>query len=186
MTFAAKFEVRGDITALRGKLRKFAQEAVLVTAGKVIDEFDTLLNDAPQRSGFYVASYRIGIGGRFTAGMRTNVEDKRFWPTLPKDQADQWYAVGSQPAITAAKEANAGIRARVSRYALKSTAIFPEIIVYNTADYAQTVDDMNQLRDANVGHEHAFARFKERLAAALSTSITPESGAWVYYRDRDL
>lgn len=184
MSLVAKFYVRGDATALLGKLQKFAKEAALVTAGKVIEEFDALLNDAPQRSGYMVSSYRIGVGGRFTGHMQGNIDSKTEWPT--GDDESLWYQHGSQPAITRAKDANSGVRAKVAQYSLKSTAIFPEITVYNNAEYAQTVDDMNQLRDANLGHEHAFARFEERLAASLATHITPDSPAWAYYRGRDL
>jgi hypothetical protein len=177
----AKFTVRREEVklSLRKQLEDFARQAALVTTGKVIEAFDELLHSTPQRYGSYVASWRIAAGGRVFAHMQDQLT------IMPYRDPAAWYMVGSMPAISSAKAANAGVKTKVASFISLSKAIFPQITVYNNTPYADAVES-GPLRAENRGYENAFASFQLNLAGLLSEPTSPGDGRWEYYVAREL
>lgn len=174
MSLGFKFRTNLNISGMKKNFAKFKREAAEVAAGKILLEFDELLNNCPQRYGTYVASWRIAVGGRFFSEMGDLVAEYKYRPQ------EEWYRAGSQPAITKAKQANAGIRERIIDYILSSRAIYPTIIVFNNLPYWETAE-YGPLRPDNEGFDHAFNNFKARLEARISEASSPGSEGWSEY-----
>lgn len=164
---------------IRKTIMSLRVEVAEVIAGMVVEEFDTLLKDAPQRSGNYVANMAIAAGDR--AGQK---DAGRVFPVSSKKS--DWLKRGNMAAITWARRNNAHIVRTLPQHIIRGSGFLPTVTIYNKLDYAHIVEGYTeeQLRDENAGGAHAMTRAAARLQARAGEYVTHNSPQWQYYRAR--
>lgn len=135
-------------------IRRIAAEAI---ADIVVEEFNTLLKEAPQYSGNYVANLALGTSGIARRGGQYH---------FPKNPTKgQIYRRGDSPAISIAEAANSGFAKKAVAHISGKGGWLTELVVYNRLNYAGIVEayDEEQLRNENAGAAHALAKMGARL-----------------------
>lgn len=158
------------------------KEINAVMAGIMLSQFDDLLLGSAQRSGEYVANFRISVGYG-TDGFQK----------VDKWSRTNWYAMGYAKAINIAKSHNTGVKA-----AARGGSIFGgstgRVVLHNLSEHADDAASqpgrpkgkLNPDDPGNVGSEGALGKFITEVTAITSRRIYVGKGTWNMYRDLDI
>jgi hypothetical protein len=158
------------------------KEINAVMAGIMLSQFDDLLMGSAQRSGEYVANFRIAVG----YGMDG-------YQAMPAWRKDNWFAKGYAEAINIAKAHNSGVKA-----AARGGGIFGastgRVVLHNLSEHAEEAagqegrpaGTINADDPGNVGSDAALQKFKDAVTAITSKRIYVGKGTWNMYRDLDI
>jgi len=126
-------------------------------AEAVKSEFNTMLLDAPQFSGNYVANMMIGTSG-------VDRRDAEF-PFKRKPSRTEAYSRGQLAAVNRSQRKNEGFIPNAVAHIQGAGGWLPEITIYNPLTYASYVEayDSADLRQENQGGEYALEKMAERL-----------------------
>ncbi len=152
---------------LEEELGRMSKRLAKYVVGVVEKEFVELLNNAPQRSGNYVANFAVSGGSRI--GRQQAVD---YFPPEPTNQ--EIVGRGSTPAITMAMLNNSNLKDRLTSHITRgSGGWLPTLTVYNRIDYAGDVEGygVSSLRDVNKPGVHAMSKFTAKLKSALSANV---------------
>lgn len=157
-------------------------EVVSVLAGMMLSQLNNLLGNAAQRSGNYVANFRITVNGEGGAF------DQNFDYRPRRD----WFAAGFTEAIAAAKRGNSGVQA-LARFAGSFSPGSAIVALENEVEYAEDVE-AQQGRPAGSGYPGdpgnpnsagAVGEFAAAVTGLTSRRIYVGKGTWQMYRDYD-
>lgn len=156
--------IRGKITIGRDLLTIVAvtkAKAAKVLATEIKAHFNTLLLEAPQYSGNYVANMRLSVGDR-----KTSPEAITPYVTHPKNPK----AHGLSGPINIARAASNldTFEDRFVKHALKFPVWNPQMLMYNNMRAAKYIEGMpeDRLRDDNRPEGYkAVASFQRRVKA---------------------
>lgn len=158
------------------ELLQAKEELAAVTAGIMLSEFKELLLDASQRTGTYVANFRIGVAGEVA-------------PSIKKDDRgkENWYIRGSMASVNQALAANRGVKSLARSTGGAAMGFVPVITLENDTPYAEDVEaGIPGVRPENEGGPGAVSRFAGRVEAITSKRIYVGRGTWNMYRDKDI
>jgi len=164
---------------LKKKVGKIPREAANIVANIAAGEFITMLHEAPQYSGNYVANMVIQGGDRATKPAEMIFEK-------PKN-ASEAVKRGSLAAINESLKENSGfVQQATGHIAAGTGAWMKTITIYNKLYYAKTVEEMNTLRKENAGGEHAVAKMIARLREQANRTIRYGSPEYIDLANKEI
>ena len=144
-------------------VRKNTADAIISI---VLEEFNTMLRNSPQRYGNFTANFTISPGlrvGRKSAEM-----------VFPTDVPEaQWFKRGQLPAINHALSSVAGLSSKMTTHITRSSGWMTGMTVYNRLDYAEKVEGYSEftLRAENKGAAHPLSKMQARLKSRSKKKI---------------
>lgn len=148
---AFKTTINPTLSLLRTNIRKAIAHKVSTA---VYAEFVTMLNEAPQYSGNYVAHMKISTAGK--RGGKVGMFD------IPKNVTEA-YQRGNSPAINVAISNSGNFVGTYAGNLLGKGGWLPTITIFNYLDYAGYVEERDKLRAENAGGEHAVEKMMARI-----------------------
>jgi len=158
------------------ELEQAKSELAAVVAGIMLSQFRELLMDASQRSGNYVANFRVGVAGEVAPSIKKEERSK-----------ENWYIRGSMASVNQALAANRGVKSLARSTGGAAMGFVPVITLENEVPYAEDVEaGVPGVRPENEGGPGAVERFAARVTAITSQRIYVGRGTWNMYRDKDI
>jgi hypothetical protein len=167
-------KVKKEIEEFNDKIDNLNVEVAEVVSGIVIEEFEIMLNNAPQYSGNFVANMWIRSGR--AGGARK--QPKKFFEKPSSVQ--QAVERGSQAAIEVAKSENSGIRDELVSGVQTKTGWFGGAVVYNRLSEGDIIEGLgvSELRSVNSSGAHPIAKMDVAVQARFDRLALVGSPEW--------
>jgi hypothetical protein len=161
------------------KLLEGVDEIGEVLAGMFLYEFRDLVYRAPQRSGEYVANFRITVNGG-AAG----------YTEMPYRRREDWYAAGSRPAIDKAMASVGGVKEAAGMGARGGRPVL--LALENDVEYTDAAANASRTvmgypgdpgNPESPGH---IDDFRANMAAHTQKRIYVGKATWEFYKGFDI